>query len=57
MQALQVSMENIAAARSAERIDETREQDVERAVEAIRQEGTRGGDEMHLTPDRVLELI
>ena len=57
MQSLQVGMENISAARSAERIDETREQDVKRAVEAIRQEGPRGGDQMQLTPSRVLELI
>lgn len=56
MEALQVTLENVAAARPRESLEEP--QDIERAVETIRREGMRGGrGGIDLSPDRVLELI
>jgi len=56
METLQVTLENVAAATPRQQPEEP--ENVERAVETIRQEGLRTGrGEINLTPDRVLELI
>jgi hypothetical protein len=55
MQRLEVGLENINAARDAQRLNEAR--DVQNMVDAVREDIQRGGGEMNLRPSRVMELI
>lgn len=55
LESLEIGMENVMAALNAER--QMNSEDVQENLEIVRREIRRGGGEVNLTPDRVLELI